>query len=66
LAMLTRVAINCPPTVAWRAAWDNTSKPAQLICCATVLADYANILLVAVTIQHGYFVIIVKLHLKTH
>jgi len=44
LAMLTRAAI-APPTVVWRAAWDNTSQPAQLICCATVLVDYSKILL---------------------
>jgi len=42
--MLTVAAI-APPTMAWRAVWDNISQSAHLICCATVLADYAKILL---------------------
>jgi len=32
-------------TMAWRAVWENISQSAQLICCATVLADNAKILL---------------------
>jgi len=35
---------NCTPTMARRAVWDKVSQSAQLICCATVLADYAKIL----------------------
>jgi len=33
---------NCAPTVAWRAVWDNICQSAQLICCETVLDDYAK------------------------
>jgi len=48
--MLTRAAI-AAPTMAWRAVWDNISQSAHLICCATVLADYAKILLLLLSKQ---------------
>jgi len=44
LAMLTRAAI-AVLRMAWRVVWANISQPAQLRCCATVLADYAKLLL---------------------
>jgi len=44
LTMLTVAAI-APPMMAWRAVWVKISQSAQLIYCATVLADYAKIML---------------------
>jgi len=48
---MLKVAAIAAPTMAWQAVWDNMSQSAHLICCATVLADYAKILLLLATSQ---------------